>query len=183
MPHRGCIHLRRPSRSPHLASDTMESTPAMQPLTFAAHIGPTARSCLTTQHSRATVPPHLYGGLPSATLRHPRNLSARPHHHALTTVPPLLTLAHPLCATHLNTALRPPAATVRAGTAPSAKPLHPPFVHSASGFDTSFPAISSQTQICMHLHTHTGYTAAIAGGPDARPATCPGHHTCNNGTH
>ena len=154
----------------------------MQPLTFPAYIKPTARSCLTTWHSRATVPPQLYGGLPYATLRHLRNLSVRPHHCAPMTVPPLFTLTHLLCSTDLNTALRPPAATVHAGTAPSAKPLHLPFVHSASGFDALFPAISSQTQIRTHSHMHTGYTAAIAGGPDARLATCPGHHTCNNGT-
>ena len=154
----------------------------MQPLAFVAYIGPTSRSCLTTRHSRATVPPHLYGGLPYATLCHPRNLSTRPHYCAPTTVPPLFTLTHLVHTMDLNTALRAPAATVRAGTAPSVKPLHPPFVHSASGFDTSFPAISSQTRIYTHSHMHTGYTVAIAGGPDARPATCPGHHTCNNST-
>ena len=154
----------------------------MQPLAFVAYIGLTARSCLTTRHSRATVPPHLYGSLPYATLRHPRNLSMRPHHCTPMTVLSPFTLTHLVRTMDLNMALRPPAAAVQAGTAPSAKPLHPPFVHSASGFDASFPAISSQTQICTHSHMHTGYTAAIAGGPDARPATCPGHHTCNNST-
>ena len=64
----------------------------MQPLAFAAYIRPTTRSCLKTRHSRATVPPHLYGGLPYATLRHPRNLSMRPHHCAPMTVPPPFTL-------------------------------------------------------------------------------------------